>query len=281
MLLLFFNWYAHQVASLTKHADSAAEIRARRINSFAKPKPIAKASSTPPPDDGRIRAPATKQIEDLAVGVSAARIGPIQFKDNRYLSGEYLTLTLRITNLGRRPFDYKSWSQRKIGVMLRDQNRNYYNRIMIEDPPIVEQSILPGQTIVDVIAFEPPLKLFGYLELDLPSHIYISYLFNIPGMLIERGESPKPPQIRENTPPPPTPPVPPTQVYYDPEADPQIRSRVIADYRNDAKVIERKVNGMGFDHGRKFKLLSYDKLIDELAAKYNLTADQIRRIVNR
>jgi hypothetical protein len=214
----------------------------------------------------------------LAVGVSAARIGAIQLNGTRFIPGEYLTLQLRVTNVSNKPFDYKSWSQRKTGIIIHDRNWNYYNRVIIEDPPIVEQTILPGQTIVDMIVFEAPLKLFGYLALDLPSHTYIPYRFYIEGAFVESVQLPKPPQIAEKVPPPPAPP---PLVVYDPEADPQVRSRVVADFRRGAGGIERRINGMGFDRGRKFRITGYDDLIEELAANYNLTGDQVRRIVGR
>jgi hypothetical protein len=280
LLLLFFNWYAHQIASLSKHTDLAADARAKRLAALSKPKTIARAQPAPSPTDGRAIAPATFQVEDLAVGVSAARVGPIQLVDNRFIAGEYLTLQLRITNLGKVPFDYKSWSQRKTGVIIHDRNWNYYNRVMIQDPPIIEQTILPGQTIVDIIAFEAPLNQFGYLALDLPSHTYIPHRFYIPAGFVQQVQLPRPPLVTDRVPPPPAPP-PPPPAFYDPEADPQVRSRVITDFRRGAGVVERKINGMGYDRGRKYRTTGYNELIEELARNYNLSDGQVRRIVGR
>jgi hypothetical protein len=189
-------------------------------------------------------------------------------------------LTLRITNLSsRQPFNYKSWSQRKTGVTISDQNRNYYNRVLLENPPIVEQTIAPGETINDYVVFEPPMRAFGYLDLDLPSHAYIPYLFRIPFMMAERVEAPKPVAVPEKRAQPA--PAPPPQPPFDPETDPQIRSKVISDYRSGSSAIERKARGMGFDRGRKYKIEAYEKLLDEIGNTYNLTVDQVRRIVRR
>jgi hypothetical protein len=164
-------------------------------------------------------------------------------------------------------------------VTIHDQNRNYYNRVFIENPPIVEQTIPPGETINDIIVFEQPLKLFGYLDLDLPSHAYVPYVFRIPSSLVEqRAEAPKPA-------PPPAPkvqqPPPPVEPPYDPEKDLQLRAKVLADYRSGTAAIERKAKGMGFDRGRKYKLTAYENLIEEIASNYNLTADQVRRMIRR
>jgi hypothetical protein len=79
--------------------------------------------------------------------------------------------------------------------------------------------------------FEPPLKLFGHLALDLPSTTYEPYRFLIAAPFVERVELPKPPPVAENVPPPPAPTPPPPP--YNPETDPQVRARVLAAYNAD------------------------------------------------
>ena len=138
---LFIQWYADQVITLNKHAEREGDARRKKQDGFstklmAKSK-VAPSRVAPSVADDRVRAPATMRIEDLVVGVMAAKLGPIQVKADRSIPGEFLTLKLRITNLSRRPLEYKSWSQRKTGIILCDQHKNYYNRIMIEEPPIV------------------------------------------------------------------------------------------------------------------------------------------------
>jgi hypothetical protein len=284
LVLLFFNWYASQVASLSKNAYSAGEARNKRLNNLANLKSTAKLPTIPKAPSAAERraiAPSTQQIEDVAVGVSAARIVAYQLKDNYSISSDSLVLTLRITNLSKSPCNYKSWSEQSTGVLIHDQFKNYYNRRYIENPPIIEQTIGPEQTIVDIVAFEPPPKTFGYLDLDLPSQALglhnLPYTFRIPAALVERAETPKPPiTVRA-----PSPPIPPAPTYSDPETDPRVRSRVIGDYKAGAAAIERRANGMGFDRGRKFKLTSYEDLIQEIAANHNLKAEQVRRIIGR
>jgi len=280
---LFIQWYADQVITLNKHAERAGDARRKKQEAFLT-KPMAKSKVAPSrvaPSvaDGRAMAPATMRIEDMVVGIMAAKLGPIQVKDDRSIPGEFLTLKLRITNLSKRSFEYKSWSQRKTGIILCDQHKNYYNRIMIEDPPIVAQILEPGQTIVDMIAFEPPLKFFGYLDLDLPSHTYVPYVFEIPGGLVERELPKAPPPVQAAAPRPPTQAPPPAPVTYDPELDFKLKAQVVFEYKDGARSIERKINGMGYDRGRKFRLIAYEKLTKDIAESHNLTVDQVKRMI--
>jgi hypothetical protein len=285
MIALFFNWYASQVASLSSRADRAGDARRKSLD----PKNIMKGpagpqkragTSSPPPQaspgaiagSGRVIAPTTKRIEDLVVGVEAAKVGPILLKNNRYVPGPYVTLHLRVTNLSDAPYNYKSWSQQTKGILLCDQNRNYYNRVMIDEPPIVEQTILPGNTINDIIAFEPPLKLYGYLDLDLPARPYQTYyLFRISSGMVEIVADPKP-QVQKAPPPPVAPPPPP----FNPENDPQLRIKVRGEYNSGVASIERKARGMGFDRARKYRITAKEQLINDLAETFSLSPSQIR-----
>ena len=130
-----------------------------------------------------------------------------------------------------------------------------------------------------MIAFEPPLKFFQYLDLDLPSHTNVPYVFQIPGGLVERVELPKPPPVQVAAPRPTTPPPPPVQPTYDPELDFKLKAQVVSEYREGRGSIERKINGMGFDRQRKFRPIALEKLYNEIAESHNLTVDQIKRMI--
>jgi hypothetical protein len=45
--------------------------------------------------------------------------------------------------------------------------------------------------------------------------------------------------------------------------------------------IERKVKGMGFDRARQFRRTAPDALLVQIAEKYGLTVDQVKRMVGR
>lgn len=51
--------------------------------------------------------------------------------------------------------------------------------------------------------------------------------------------------------------------------------------RRGVASIKRRINGMGFDRGRKFRITGYEKLYAEIAERYNLTDGQVMRIVGR
>jgi hypothetical protein len=289
VLAFFGTWYARQVVSLTNQAGRAGDARrAKDITTLSglKTNPgLPRPSASPPPAAPANRmavAPATMQVGDLAVGVYSVRLGPIQVDNTRQIPGDYVTFRLRITNRSGSPYQYKSWSQQTTGVVLSDALKNYYNRVMIEDPPVKEQVIQPGQTISDLIAFEPPLKQFGYWELYLPSPEHIPFAIRIPSVLVERPASPTAaaggaaPSAEKAAPPPAPPPAPAR-----PENNPQTRSRVLADYRTGSASIERKARGMGFDRGRKFRQEGAEKLIDEIAERYELNSIQVRAILGK
>jgi hypothetical protein len=300
LLVLFWNWYASQLASLSKQADKAGLARKDSLSlknlakapgaqktplKTATPSPGATAAAPGALPDGRVRAPQTKQNDDVVVGVSAARLGPIVFKDSkdatkqRVVDGKYITLELRITNLSRFPFNYKSWSQLKNGILLCDQNRNFYNRVFIDQPPIIEETIPQGQTITDILAFEQPLKNYGYLDLDLPAPNHLQYLFRIYGNLVVDAPLPQKPAAPAGTAPGITVPAPPVVQNQNPEANLQLRGKVRDDYFSSKSSIERRAKGMGFDRGRSYIRTNLEKLINDLAETYNLTPTQVRRMV--
>jgi hypothetical protein len=283
-IALFFNWYASTVVSLTKRADSAGVARNKHLsvdNLRKSPGETKKGAKAPSPSQSaptftpipalvtnRIVAPTTKQIGDMTVGVSATRIGPILLKNNRYIDGKYITFELRITNVSQNPINYQSWSQQTKGIVLCDQYKNYYNRVTITEPPIVEQTILPNTTITDIIAFEAPIRAYGYLDLDLPSARDTLYQFRILAFNTELVDVPKPQA-----------PVQPDKPPFNPENDFQLRQRVKSDYLAAASGIVRKSKGMGIDRARKYREKAFEELMKELTERYNLTPSQVRNMV--
>ena len=199
-VVLFVQWYANQVRVLNRNVDIAAAARAKRLANVARrakggiPPTADPAPAPDPATSERTFAPATLRLGMLAVGVSSATRGPILGVGDRAIPGEFLTITLRITNLHRQPLNYRSWSQRTTDVILKDKHKNYYNRVPLPDPPIVENSILPNQTITDVIVFEPPIHTFDHLELDLPPVLGVTpFQFMIPGPFVQRTSLPPAP----------------------------------------------------------------------------------------
>ena len=61
----------------------------------------------------------------MVVGVVNGGLGNL---DGRTI-GEYVYLTLQITNLGTKPTTYPSWARPDIRVTLRDQNGHSFERI--------------------------------------------------------------------------------------------------------------------------------------------------------
>jgi len=205
-------------------------------------------------------------IGDLVVGVAAARVGAT----NR--SAECLTLTLRITNLAEKPINYTSWSESSVPVVLRDQNRNYYNRIASRTQS--EQVINPGRTITDIIEFESPPKGV-MLELDLPvAGGDKSFRFQIPPILVQQAGSSlaATPKKQDEA----TPATPPPAAA---EQDQELVGKVVADYRDGVKRIAQRVLGMETNNGQRFKKNAMDKLLKSLATKYELKLEQVQRMV--
>jgi hypothetical protein len=215
----------------------------------------------------------------MVVGVAGALIGPVRLR-SRPTPSEYFSLTLRITNLAAKPVTYQSWSRSHLPVTLRDNNRSYYNRIAFnpEDLPAgaVDQAVIePGQSITDVLVFEPVGGLIWSLELDLPVEGSEEvYRFSIPMGLVRRVPPPMDfPQMAASEPVPPQP--------LPPDQDPQVWAEVRAEFAAEMRHVERKINGMGYDRGRSFRRASEEDLLKRLSEKYRTGEDLVRRIVGR
>jgi hypothetical protein len=284
----FTRWYVDQVTSLDVTAKRAGAKRAQKVeelaysagNPTAPKKNLAPDGPAKTPGrsaasvvDDRTTMPSTIEIGEMVVGVYEAKLGSVQDLG----SDECLQLTLRITNLSTKPMTYVSLSQSNVRVTLRDQNRNYYNRFSSRTQS--EQTIAPGRTIQELLFFEPPPRGVT-LELDLPSENGNRPLqFRIPGLLVHRPMPGTSVRMEKAQEPPPAPPPAPSEPY-EPETDSKLREDVNVVYREGIKRIEVRVRGMGSNHGVRFRKNESEKLIKNLAAKLNLSVEQIRRMLS-
>jgi hypothetical protein len=72
---------------------------------------------------------------------------------------------------------------------------------------------------------------------------------------------------------------PPAPVAYDPMQDMQLRAAVVNDYNQDLRSTERKARGMAFDRSRQFRKKAQEESVQSVATKYQLTDDQVRRLL--
>jgi hypothetical protein len=77
------------------------------------------------------------------------------------------------------------------------------------------------------------------------------------------------------------PPLSPDPAKVRPGCDPEVRTGVAAEYEEGLRSIERKVKGMGLDRARKFRRTAPDALESQIAEKYGLTVDPVKRMVGR
>src|SRR5262245_49277869 len=96
------------------------------------------------------------------------QVGPVKMLRSRERRQEHLVLTVRVTDVGTAPFEYRSWA-RSQQPLLRDHHHNYYNQVLfpVDDPPSEHTpaaTLEPGRTITDVLVFEaPPAPAVGLL----------------------------------------------------------------------------------------------------------------------
>jgi hypothetical protein len=275
VVLVYMSFFFDSVGAVVKGANNAGKKRGQQLEDLVAPakpkeKPKRKAMifpDAPPPPAGekRVTAPATDQIGDMVVGVWSA-----DFRRNDLSPpGDYLSITLRITNRSAKPMVYVSWSQAIMKATLRDFNRNFYNAI--KAPPRDPVSIEPGSTITDTIEFEaPPRNIELELDLDVPGKK--SYLFRIPLAVIHNQNPPAAaPWAKE--------PPPAVQKLPDPEHDPRICGAVKAAYRSGLARI-RKRHSMRSPKAALAKVRTEEPdLVKELADQFSLKFNQIVRIL--
>jgi len=180
--------YTIEVVKLNRTVATATDQRNAKMKGATAISLRASGANEPEPEapdpDMVIRAvvPTASQIGDMVVAVQTVRLGQI----NQPVQGEYLSVTLRITNVSKKPISYASWSGPDIPVMLRVEQGAFYNRVPL--PKQEARSINPNETIRDTLVFEPPPAL-KHLEMDLPiPGSDRSFHFRIPFSQVERAE---------------------------------------------------------------------------------------------
>jgi predicted Zn finger-like uncharacterized protein len=288
----FLWWYVSTVKALDTAAvkdgsavhlkieSAAAPVQASTKDETKATAVVIAAATTPPPSD-RTTAPNTAEMGDLVVGIATARVGPLEQGDGR----SYLTLGLRITNQGVRPFKFMSWSETDVAVILRDRFGNYYNRV--SSGASKEVSIKPHETITERLVFEP-VPVGRELTVDLPiAGSEKPFKFLVTAGFIERAPIglstvvanqavPIAPPLGTASAPPPPAPTP--AAPYDPEKDEKLRLKIRTDYNESMADINRRKLGKTTNEGLLYKRREVAKLWKRLAEENNLTEDQIKRM---
>jgi hypothetical protein len=300
-------WYLGTVKSLDVAADAAIERRKEALEkraappmlgtAIAKPAVPAKPAALPAlPKDERVTAPTTFEIAEMVVSIVSARGGPLDATDAR----DVFTLGLRITNRSAKPMKYSGWARPEIKVTLRDIYGNFFNRIS-QKTVATEASIPPGETVTDRLVFErAPFKSEMTLDLPAPGLPDQAFKFRIAPAFIERAGGPSP--VADGSSPtqrmidgaagsrtPQMPATAPTAKRDepttakpgkpDPEQDQQLRGKIMADYREKMKDIKRAKLGKSSNNAATYERSATKKLVERLAKDYELTEDQIKRIV--
>ena len=192
----FCWWYFGTVKELDVAANVAVEQRTAKIAKVAKPltaeSPKEKSGVSPAAAPApvvvkitRVTAPATSEINEMVVGITSAKLGPLEGGDGR----EVLTLNLQITNNSKKPVKYAGWSAPEVKARLRDGFGNFYNRVSL-GPAATEIEIKPGETISDRLLFEKT-TVMADLSLDLPAvGTEVQYEFRIARPFIDGAGGP-------------------------------------------------------------------------------------------
>jgi hypothetical protein len=234
------------------------------------------------------------QIDGKSVSVATARVGPVEGR----AKGDYLSLTVRITNRTRKPILHQSWARKGIGVILRDLNGRYYIAMPAVEP--ADKAIAPGETYPEMLVFEatPP---GASLDLDLPaSEGAAPFQFRLRSLFIElpRPNAPAPKVATPKAAPPPAPTAPEPSTApeatvatiakakapeappaVDPEKDPKLRAKIVSEFKEGKRRIDRRAMGMNTNDAVSFKRNAPKELLKSLAKKHNLELDEVRRIV--
>ena len=302
----FCWWYFGTVKELDVAANVAVEQRTAKIAKVAKPltaeSPKEKSGVTPAAAPApvvvkitRVTAPATLVINEMVVGITSAKLGPLEGGDGR----DVLTLNLQITNKSKKPVKYAGWSAPEIKARLRDGFGNFYNRVSL-GPTAAEIEIKPGETITDRLLFEKT-TVMADLSLDLPAvGTEVQYEFRIARPFIEGAGGPAAVAAKSTAP---QPAVEATggskapgsltpgsadqpgakqasakAVKADPETDQKLREKIRSDYREKLADINKRKLGMSTNEGNQFKRRETAKLLKRLATENEITEDQVKKI---
>ncbi|GAB6164687.1 hypothetical protein JCM19992_06870 [Thermostilla marina] len=123
------------------------------------------------------------QMGDARLHIVSARIGPVELKStmlDRFTSSEdYLEIRIQVTNTSAtKRLNFDSWQGRDFAVFdsfasLRDEHDNVLRRIDFgfDTHPVgyVDHDMInPGDSLVDILVFEPPIPQANTLFLKLP-----------------------------------------------------------------------------------------------------------------
>ncbi|MGO9469882.1 MAG: hypothetical protein ACLQIB_45300 [Isosphaeraceae bacterium] len=285
----FIIWYVGQLRVLDRTVVAAADQRSAEMKNLTKAavgqpartsgaKGAAAAPEPAPLVVPRVIAPAAAQIGDMVVAVQTVRQG----KTTTPVQGDYIVVTLRITNVAKGPVSYVSWSGPDMGVMFRVERGAFYNQVPL--PKQEARSINPNETISDTLVFEPPPAL-KHLELDLPAPGgKQSFQFRIPFALVERSvffagaaAAAAAPKVQAKAKTalaavPGTGPV-------DPEKDPEVRNAIHREYQAGARNIKSRSLGMSTNDAATYRRRQGKELLKSIADKHKLDVDQVRRII--
>jgi hypothetical protein len=292
----FGTWYYVTILSLTKSADSASDHRKAvykapigapvgvssapvgatppptRVFEPAKPigAPVPETAASPSQSltsTNRKLAPYAIEIDGLNVSLVSAHLGRL----NRAITSEYLSLRVKVTNRSKSAIPFTSWGQSKLPVILKDSQGNYYNIQHASGDKEVQ--IAPGKSFTDTLLFEPTTQ-YTQLDLDLPiPGTDRSFQFRTPPGFISRALVPlqELPSIADEAPGAPAP--------LPPEKDPDVRKKLIAEYREASSDIDRQARGRGFNEGNELRRRGKRDLVKNLGKKYNLDQDQVKGIL--
>jgi hypothetical protein len=185
-------------------------------------------------------------------------------------------------------------------VVLRDVYGNFFNRISL-DTVGTETSIPPGETVTDRLIFErAPFQSEMTLDLPVPGMTDQAFKFRVTHAFIERpggappvaaGSAPTQRMVDaaagSRTPHIPTAaptanhaePTPAKPERYDPELDDKLCGNILSDFREKMKDIKRAKLGKSSNNAATYERSAVKKLVERLAKDYELTEDQIKRIV--
>jgi hypothetical protein len=167
--------------------------------------PIEYAPPQPGPDEW-IDAGRGYRIGDAMVKVLSAQVEPLRSKDGKEVSKDKaLLLRVEIRNISDKEVDYFGWGYKEprpdeAWPTLTDNNGVAYKRATLESGAVLAnqsqgETIMPGKSTVDVLAFDLPKDDLTYLRLELAG----SYLgasgkvkLQLPKAILGRGgDSPK------------------------------------------------------------------------------------------
>ena len=302
----FCWWYFGTVKELDVAAGAAVEQRSAKIAKAAKPLtselPKAKSGVSPAAAAApvavkvpRVTAPATREINEMVVGVESAKLGPREGGDAQ----EVFTLSLRIKNNSKKPMKYAGWTGKEIKPRLQDGFGNFYNRMPLETAA-TEVMINPGETITDRLVFQKT-SVMADLTLDLPlAGTEQQFEFTIPRSFIARAgvtpvaaaESTAPQHAADAAGSSKTPGSPKTgrsdqpgleqaaakSEKADPETDEKVRAKIRSDYREKLADINQRKLGMSTNEGNQYKRREVAKLLKRLATENNITEDQVKKM---